>query len=61
MRIPDHWFSDVIRELGFPIVTTSANRSGQPFTTSLDDLDQVIKDGVDFIIYEGEKKAAHLR
>lgn len=56
VRIPDHWFSDVIRELGFPIVTTSANRSGQPFMTSLDDLDQAIKDGVDFIIYEGRKE-----
>ena len=56
VRIPNHWFSDVVSELGLPIVTTSANRSGQPFMTSLEDLDQTIKDGVDFIIYEGEKK-----
>ncbi|MEK6863553.1 MAG: L-threonylcarbamoyladenylate synthase [Nanoarchaeota archaeon] len=56
VRIPGHWFGDVVEELGFPIITTSANRSGQPFMTSLEDLDQTIKDGVDFIIYEGEKK-----
>src|SRR3989344_5038821 len=56
VRIPDHWFSTVVRKLGFPIVTTSANRSGKAFMTSLDDLDPKIKEGVDFIIYEGEKK-----
>lgn len=56
VRIPDHWFSGVIREWGIPIVTTSANRSGRPFMTSMEDVDLLIKDGVDFIIYEGEKK-----
>lgn len=56
VRIPTHWISGVVRELGFPIVTTSANRSGRPFMTSLEDLDSTIKDGVYFIIYEGEKK-----
>ena len=56
IRIPNHWFSGVVQELGFPIVTTSANRSGRPFMTTLEDLDSTIKDGVDFIIDEGEKK-----
>ena len=56
VRIPNHWFSGVVQELGFPIVTTSANRSGRPFMTSIENLDSAIKDGVDFIIYEGEKK-----
>ena len=55
-RIPGHWFSSVVRELGFPIVTTSANRSDRAFMTSLEDLDPKIKEGVEFIIYEGEKK-----
>ena len=56
VRIPDHWFSSIVQELGFLIVTTSANRSGRAFMTSLEDLDPKIKEGVDFIIYEGEKK-----
>lgn len=56
VRIPDHWISDVVKELGIPIITTSANRSALPFMISLEDLDPAIEDDVDFIIYEGEKK-----
>ena len=56
VRIPAHWISSVVQELGFPIITTSANRSGRPFMTSLEDLDSTIRGGVDFIIDEGEKK-----
>jgi L-threonylcarbamoyladenylate synthase len=55
VRIPEHWISDVVKELGVPIVTTSANPTGENFMTSLDDLNDSIKEGVDFIIYEGEK------
>ena len=55
LRIPDNWFSNFINELGFPIVTTSANIAGQNFMTSLEDLDIRIKAKADFIIYEGEK------
>lgn len=55
VRIPAHWISGVVQELGFPIVTTSANRAGRPFMTSLEDLDPAIEEGVDFIIDEGEK------
>ena len=57
VRIPDHWFSQVVEALGFPIITTSANKTGQPFMTSLENLDSEMKMKVDFIIYEGEKKA----
>lgn len=56
IRIPDHWFSSFIEELGIPVVTTSANKVGKMFMTALEDLDQEIKEGVNFIIYEGEKK-----
>jgi len=56
VRIPDHWLGKLIEKLGFPIVTTSANRSGQNFMTSLEDLDPEIEKHVDFLIYEGEKK-----
>jgi len=55
VRIPEHWISEVVKELGFPIVTTSANPTGENFMTSLEDLNDSIKEGVDFVIYEGEK------
>jgi tRNA threonylcarbamoyl adenosine modification protein (Sua5/YciO/YrdC/YwlC family) len=56
IRIPKHWISEVVSKLGVPIVTTSANLTGKPFMTSLDDLDESIKEKVDFIIYEDGKK-----
>ena len=58
IRIPDHWFSSFVEELEVPIVTTSANKAGSNFMTSLDNLDLDIKNNVDFIIYEGEKKGS---
>ena len=57
VRYPDHWFSEIVKELGSPIITTSANKVGKPFMTSLEDLDPEIKSGVEFMINEGEKKA----
>ena len=57
IRIPDHWCSDCAKELNIPIVTTSANIIDKDFMTSIEDLDDSIKAKVDFIIYEGEKKA----
>lgn len=56
VRIPDHWFSNIVNEIDIPIVTTSVNKSNEDFMTSLDDLDSDIKSRVDFIVYEGVKK-----
>ncbi|MCK4634945.1 MAG: threonylcarbamoyl-AMP synthase [Candidatus Aenigmarchaeota archaeon] len=53
VRIPKHWFSQVVEELRIPVVTTSANISGQKFMTSIDNLDVRIKKAVDFIVYDG--------
>jgi len=56
VRIPDHWFSKVAAALKIPIITTSANISGGNYMTTIDDLDDSIKNHVNFIIYEGEKQ-----
>lgn len=56
VRIPDHWFSNFVHEIGMPIITTSVNKSSEDFMTSLDDLDEEIKSMVDLIVYEGQKK-----
>ena len=55
VRIPDHWFSEIIEKLGFPLVTTSVNKAGEEHMTSLGNGNKEILDKVDFIIYEGEK------
>ena len=55
IRMPDHWFMAHIAELEIPIVTTSVNKHGEQYMTSLDDLDEGIGKGVDFVIYEGER------
>jgi len=55
VRIPDHWFSKLVEELGIPVVTTSANKAGGNFMTSLDNLDDEIKPKLEFVIYEDEK------
>ena len=54
IRIPNHWFSDVVAELGIPLITPSANVSGKNFMTSLDDLDSQIKQHADLMVDAGE-------
>ena len=56
IRIPDHWFSMIANVLNIPLVTTSANVVGDNVMTSMDNLNTDIKSGVDFIVYDGEKK-----
>ncbi|MBS3098485.1 threonylcarbamoyl-AMP synthase [Candidatus Woesearchaeota archaeon] len=56
VRMPDHWFSKVVKELAFPVVTTSANIEKQNFMISIEDLDPKIKSKIELMIYEGEKK-----
>lgn len=56
VRIPDCWTTDIAKELGLPIVTTSANITGKGFMTSLETLDVSVKNKVDFMINEGEIK-----
>ncbi|MFH1399275.1 MAG: L-threonylcarbamoyladenylate synthase [Candidatus Woesearchaeota archaeon] len=56
VRIPDHWFSSLVTELAIPIITTSANISGENFMTNLDNLDPRLKSKLNFLVYEGPKE-----
>ncbi len=51
IRIPDHKFcQDLVRALGRPIVSTSANISGKETPLRLDDVSKEIVEGVDYIV-----------
>ena len=58
VRIPDHEFCRrMLRGLGRPIVSTSANISGEETPVGLQDVAQEIVDGVDFVVnprFEGK-------
>ena len=51
IRIPsDAFCRDLLAEFGKPIVSTSANISGQPSPTNFDNISNEIKSGVDYIV-----------
>jgi len=54
IRIPDHWFTKVVQMMEKPVITTSANKTGENFMKSAEDLNNEIKEKVDYIIDEGE-------
>jgi len=58
VKMPKHWFTEFVRELEVPIITTSVNETGKYFMTSLENLDQNIQKKTDFMIDEGEKDNA---
>jgi len=53
VRIPKHWISNVVKKLGFPVVTTSVNITGKKPMTKLEEFKKL---KVDLILYEGVKK-----
>ena len=53
VRIPRHWISDIVKKVNRPIITTSVNKAGKSYMTSIYDLDKGIYRKVDFMIYEG--------
>lgn len=57
VRIPDHEFcKKLVRRLGRPLVSTSANISGEATPVGFVDIDVAIRDGVDLVVsprYEG--------
>lgn len=57
IRIPDDEFCiKLIRMLRKPIVSTSANLSGQPTPNSFDEIDRNILEGVDYVVNLHRKK-----
>ncbi|MDE6070001.1 MAG: threonylcarbamoyl-AMP synthase [Alistipes sp.] len=58
VRVPDHEFCrQLLRAFGRPIVSTSANVSGQPTPAGLQEVGREIVDGVDFVVdprFEGK-------
>lgn len=55
VRMPDNWFLDAVMDLGLPVVTTSVNKSGEQYMTSLDDLDDEMKYGISFAVDVGAR------
>lgn len=59
IRVVKHAFCErLIQRFRKPIVSTSANRSGQPSPQNFDEIDQAIKDGVDYIVEFGQQDEA---
>ena len=51
VRVPDHEFCHkLLRKFGKPIVSTSANISGEPTPRSVRDISKEIVEGVDFMV-----------
>lgn len=46
----DDFCKKIIQKLGKPIVSTSANISGEPFPKGFTDIDQNIKEGADYLV-----------
>lgn len=51
VRVPDHEFcQNLLRKFGRPIVSTSANISGEPTPKSVKEISKTIIEGVDFMV-----------
>lgn len=48
--VNDEYCTELIRQYGKPIVSTSANFSNQPTATTFEQIDDGIKDGVDHVV-----------
>ncbi|MFB6198940.1 MAG: L-threonylcarbamoyladenylate synthase, partial [Halobacteriaceae archaeon] len=53
VRFPDHWFTEVVKHIQHPVVTTSANVTGRDYMEELEDLDDELAEAVDVAVYEG--------
>ena len=58
VRRPDHWITNLVKDLGKPIVTTSANISGEPTENTGKDLPEALTEHVDVAIDEGRSEGS---
>lgn len=57
IRIVDHPFcQQLLQRFRKPIISTSANSSGDPSALTFDDISETIKNGVDYIVEYGQKE-----
>ena len=57
VRIPDNQITlDIIEKADLPVISTSANLSGEKSPASFDEIDKTIKEKVDLVIDEGTCK-----
>lgn len=54
VRIPKHWFAEVIEEAGVPFVTTSVNLSGKKPIGEVGEISAEIREKIDYVIDEGK-------
>ncbi|MEG1635016.1 MAG: L-threonylcarbamoyladenylate synthase [Rikenellaceae bacterium] len=59
VRVADHEFCKAVcRKLARPLVSTSANISGEPTPTKFEEINSVIKEGVDLVVDKIYQKGA---
>ncbi len=54
--IKDEFCKTLIKQFKKPIVSTSANESGKPFPKNFNEIDPLIKNGVDYIVQHRQKE-----
>lgn len=60
IRLPNNWFKDFIREAQIPFISTSVNIAGEKSALSYNEINEEIKEKVDYIILDEKisKKAS---
>ncbi|MCA9485807.1 MAG: threonylcarbamoyl-AMP synthase [Nanoarchaeota archaeon] len=53
VRIPNHWFSEVVGEANIGFVTTSVNVSGEPNIKDVKEISSEMAENIDYVIDDG--------
>jgi len=54
----DEWIRKIIQRCGFPVYSTSVNRSGRPVLDTIDEICREFENECDLIVSDGDKKGA---